>query len=151
MWLLVFGITYFSICLLVEILTIPQATKTSVFPSIPFGGMPLILMPYNFMSFSFLFFFEDFIYLCSERREGREEERERNVSMWLPLAPPTGDLTCNPGLCPDWDPACNALVCRLVLNPLSHTSQGCHFLIKLCLGFNYRFDLLTTSNALLLL
>ena len=23
--------------------------------------------------------------------------------MWLPLEPPTGDLACNPGMCPDWE------------------------------------------------
>ena len=35
---------------------------------------------------------------------GREGERERNISVWLPLpAPPTGDLARNPGMCPDWE------------------------------------------------
>ena len=56
-----------------------------------------------------------------ERREGRE----RNITVWLPLTRPllgiwpatqacalTGNRTGDP------------LVCRLVLNPLSHTSQG---------------------------
>ena len=34
-----------------------------------------------------------FIYLFIERGEGREKERERNVSVWLPLTcPSTGDL-----------------------------------------------------------
>ena len=59
------------------------------------------------------------------REMGREEERERNISGWLPLLRPllgtwpttqahalTGNQTCDP------------LVPRLVLNPLSHTSQG---------------------------
>ena len=54
-----------------------------------------------------------------------EKERERNINVWLPLLCPqlracratqacalTGNQTCNP------------LVHRLVLNPLSHTSQG---------------------------
>ena len=48
---------------------------------------------------------------------GREGERERNIIVWLPLAP-TGDLTHNPGMCPD------PLVCRLALSPLSHPGQG---------------------------
>ena len=47
-----------------------------------------------------------FIYLFLERGEGREEERERNISVrdvdWLPLSrPPTWDLACNLGMCPD--------------------------------------------------
>ena len=36
-------------------------------------------------------FFKDFIYLFLERGEGREKERERNISVWLPLMyPPLG-------------------------------------------------------------
>ena len=74
------------------------------------------------------YFFKDFIYLFLERK-GRKE-RERNLSVWLPLVRPllgtwpatqawalTGNQTGDP------------LVCRLALNPLSHTSQG-NFLRK---------------------
>ena len=70
-------------------------------------------------------FFKDVIYLFLERREGREKERERNIHVWLPLLRPllgtwpatqacalTGNRTADP------------LVHRLVLSPLSHTSQG---------------------------
>ena len=53
-------------------------------------------------------FWKDFAYLVLERGEGREKERE--ISMWeryinwFPLAhAPTGDLTCNPDMCPDWE------------------------------------------------
>ena len=49
-------------------------------------------------------FKKDFIYLFLEKGEGKEKERERNISVWLPLGmPPTGDLACNPGMCPDWE------------------------------------------------
>ena len=47
---------------------------------------------------------KDFIYLFLER--GREGEvRERNIHVWLPLAPtpPPRDLAHNPGMCPDWE------------------------------------------------
>ena len=41
--------------------------------------------------------------LFSERGEGREKERERNIN-WLPvLQPLTRDQTRNPGVCPDWE------------------------------------------------
>ena len=66
-----------------------------------------------------------FIYLFSDRGEGKEKERERNINVWLPLSHSllgtwpatqacvlTGNRTGNP------------LVHRPVLNPLSHTSQG---------------------------
>ena len=62
-------------------------------------------------------------YLFSERGEGREKERERNIHVWLPLMRPllgtwpttqactlTGNRTGNP------------LVCRPALHSLSHTS-----------------------------
>ena len=74
----------------------------------------------------FQVFFKDYIYLFLERGEGKDKERERNIHVWLPLAQPllgtwpatqacslTGNRTSDP------------LVHRLVLNALSHTSQGC--------------------------
>ena len=48
------------------------------------------------------FFLKSFFILFLERGRG-EKERERNISMWLPLVPPTGDLAHNPGMCPDWE------------------------------------------------
>ena len=63
--------------------------------------------------------------LFLESGEGKEKERERNISVWLPLAHSllgpwpatqacvlTGSRTRNP------------LVLRPALNPLSHTSRG---------------------------
>ena len=38
--------------------------------------------------FYILLFFKDFVYLFFERGEGREEERERNINVWLPLVRP---------------------------------------------------------------
>ena len=68
---------------------------------------------------------KDFIYLFLERGEGREKEEKRNINVWFLLAHPllrawpatqpsalTGNGTSNP------------LVCRLALNPQTHTSQG---------------------------
>ena len=65
--------------------------------------------------------FQDFIYLFLDRREGRWEGGKHQ---WVVAchAPPTGDLACNPGMCPDWES--NHSVRRLALSPLSHTSQG---------------------------
>ena len=81
--------------------------------------------PLDWTSFSFFFYyffyFKDFFL---ERRERREKEREKNINVWLSHARSilgtwpesqahalTGNRTSNP------------LVCRLVLNPLSYTSQ----------------------------
>ena len=49
-----------------------------------------------------VYFFKDVAYLFLERWKGREKKRERNINVWLPLEyPPTGDLACHPGMCPD--------------------------------------------------
>ena len=53
--------------------------------------------------------FKDFIYLFSERGEGREEEREKNIDVQEkhPLVasrtPATGELAVNSGMCPEWE------------------------------------------------
>ena len=74
-------------------------------------------------------FLNVFMYLFLEREEGREEYRERNINMWLPLTcPPSGDLACNPGMCPDWELNWQPFGSQPKLNPLSHTSQGCKIL-----------------------
>ena len=62
------------------------------------------------------------------REKGKEEERERNISVWLPLTHsllgtwPATQACVLTGYGPS-----NPLVCRSALNPLSHTSQGCLF------------------------
>ena len=79
----------------------------------------LLIVTYLFELFYFIF-----------RGEGTEEERGRNINMWLPVTRPllgtwpstqacalTGNQTGDP------------LVHRLALNPLSHISQGSHVLI----------------------
>ena len=60
---------------------------------------PMSICPVR--SFFFFFFVKDFIYLFLKR--GREGE-ERNSNMCLPLVhPPTEGLSCNPGMCSDWE------------------------------------------------
>ena len=64
-------------------------------------------------------------YLLIFRERGREGEREgekHQCAVASPM-PPTGDLAHKPGMCPDWESTSDPLVCRPVLNPLSHTSQ----------------------------
>ena len=45
--------------------------------------------------------FKDFIYLFLERGKGREKEKHQCVV--ASHTPPSGDLACNPGMCPDWE------------------------------------------------
>ena len=87
------------------------------------------------LSHSFFFFKILFIFL--DRGEGMEKEREGNIHLWLPLAHP------QPGIWPATH-ACtlpgnrtnDPLIRRLVLSPLSHTSQGYSFPSLLRLRFS---------------
>ena len=71
------------------------------------------------------YFLKGFIYLYLETREGKEKERERNINVWLPLAHPllgTWPATQACALPENW--TSDPLLRRLVLNPLSYSSQG---------------------------
>ena len=46
-------------------------------------------------------FVKDFIYLFLE---GKGKRGEKHQCVVASLMPPTGDLACNPGMCPDWEP-----------------------------------------------
>ena len=77
-----------------------------------------------------------FIYFYTEGKGGRE--RERNINVWLSLMcplPGTWPVTQACILIGNW--TSNPLVCRLVLNPLSHTSQASLILFKCyCIPFH---------------
>ena len=72
-----------------------------------------------------IYFFKRF-YLFIFRERGREGERvgEKHQCVVASCVPPTGDLAHSPGMCPDWESNQRPLVCRLALNPLSHTIQS---------------------------
>ena len=75
----------------------------------------------------FLKYFHLFIF----RGEGKEEERERNINVWLPLVCPTlGTWPATQACALNGNQTSNLSVHRLALNPLSHTSQGCCIFTK---------------------
>ena len=52
----------------------------------------------------FNIFIKDFIYLLLERANGREKEERNSDVQKIHRSvgtPPTGDLACNPDMCPD--------------------------------------------------
>ena len=69
-------------------------------------------------------FFKDYLFIF--RQKGKEEEREgeKHQCVVASRASPTGYLAHNPGMYPDWESNQCPLFPRLVLSPLSHTSQG---------------------------
>ena len=90
---------------------------------------------HTFTFFFFLFFFIFYLFTFRERRKEGEREGE-NINVWLPLERP------QPGTRPTTQ-ACaltgnqthDPVVCRQVLNPLSHTSQGTRSLFKQQISF----------------
>ena len=46
-------------------------------------------------------FFKDFIYFYREGKGRRKRGKYQCVI--ISCVPPTGDLACNPGICPDWE------------------------------------------------
>ena len=79
-----------------------------------------------------LFFLKNFIYLLFFRERGREGEREaekyqcvRETSIGCLLhTPPLGTWSATQACAVIGNRTSNLLVCRLVLSPLSHTTQG---------------------------
>ena len=57
-----------------------------------------VIRVYNLLTL----FFEDFIYLVLERREGESEE-EKHQCVVASHKPLTGDLDLKLGMCPDWE------------------------------------------------
>ena len=64
-----------------------------------------------------------------------EREGEKHQCVVASHMPTTGDLACNPGMCPDWESNQRPFDRRPALNPLSHTSQGFKFKLRTILGF----------------
>ena len=56
---------------------------------------------HNWKTCHYLFFFILF-YFLQRGREG-EREGEKHQCVIASFVPPTGDLACNPGMCPDWE------------------------------------------------
>ena len=50
-----------------------------------------------------LCFFKNFLFNFRERGKEGEREGEKQQCVVAPPMPHTGDLTCNPGMCPDWE------------------------------------------------
>ena len=63
--------------------------------------------------------------LCIFGQRGRvgEREEEKHQCVVASHVAPTGDLACNPGMCPDWE-LNRPFGLQPALNPLSYTSQG---------------------------
>ena len=65
------------------------------------------------------------------REQGREGEREgeKHQCVVTSHAPPTGDLACNPGLCPDWELNWGPFGSQADTQSTEPHQPGCHFIL----------------------
>ena len=49
------------------------------------------------------FFLRFYLLIYLDRGEGKEKEKEKHQCVVASYVPPTGDLACNSGMCPDWE------------------------------------------------
>ena len=91
-------------------------------------------------------FFEKRLYLFLERGEGREGERERNITVWLSLmCPPLGTWPSTQACALTGNQTSDPLVHRLALNPLTHMSQGHPMDFDICLTYIHHYDIIQSS------
>ena len=85
----------------------------------------MFLSPYCFLKRN-----NNYLFLFRER--GKEEERERNISVVASCTPLLGTWPATQACALTGKWTCELLVCRQVLNPLSHTSQGVAPIVSKC-------------------
>ena len=52
---------------------------------------------------SYSFFFFKTLFIFTEREREGKREGEKYQCLVASCMPPTRDLACNPGMCPDWE------------------------------------------------
>ena len=67
------------------------------------------------------FFLRFYLFTFRQKERVGEREGEKHQCVVASHESPTGDLACNPGMCPDWELNRRPLVYRPILNPLSYT------------------------------
>ena len=67
--------------------------------------------------------FFNMLFIFRERRG----EGGKHQCVFVSHMAPSGDLACNPGMCPDWELNWQPFGSQPVLNPLSYSSQGRRF------------------------
>ena len=63
----------------------------------------LIIWIFFLKIISCIFYFLNFIYLFLERGREKEREGQKHQCVVAFHTPPPGDLSCKPGMCPDWE------------------------------------------------
>ena len=92
----------------------------------------------SFVNLFLIFIFLNTLFL--ERWGGEGEKRKRNIDVRENIDPlslahaPTGDRTCNPGMCPDGESTRDLPHCGMTPSQLSYTGLAIFFIFKVMLG-----------------
>ena len=68
-----------------------------------FKELQNFFFPFKFFNEVFFYFLRFYLFIFRERGREAEREEEKHQCVVASCAPPTGDVPCNPGMCPDWD------------------------------------------------
>ena len=68
-----------------------------------FHSILILLILFSLASILYKFFRRHFIYFFRQRGRKGRREGQKHQCVVASHVPPTGDLACNPGLCPDWE------------------------------------------------
>ena len=111
----VFKKNYMKDRLLGKVILLLDIMRRKIHLKLRFDMKLILLISWNYDGINLqiltcnLLFIDKYIYLFSERGEGREKEKERNIDVQeihrsvAFHTPPTGVLPLNPGMCPDWE------------------------------------------------
>ena len=61
------------------------------------------VLSFGFILFEFCYFLYFFKFIFRERGKEGEIEGQKHQCVIASHMTPTGDLACNPGMCPDWE------------------------------------------------
>ena len=84
----------------------------------------------NLLALLLRFLYRFYLFIFRERGKEGEREGEKHQCVVASWAPPTGDLACNPGMCPDWESNRWPFGLQAALNPLSYASQGSYWVLS---------------------
>ena len=65
-----------------------------------FAKIPFLTMAHHCVSY--FIFLRFYLFIFRERGKKGEREGEKYQCVVASCVPPTGDMVCNPGMCPDW-------------------------------------------------
>ena len=91
-------------------------------------------------------FFKNLFIFREKKGEGKREE-EKHQCVAASCTPPTGDLACNPGLCPDWESNWQPFGSQAGPQPTEPHHPGLLLFFLIVVKIHIRFAILTILSV----